>query len=575
MGQLNRFPRYTEVAPTARTVVIGTVVESRREDPTESTVVFTLRVDDVIRGQAPAAIEVEGIRSGLPRRGQRACRENAFLYVHLGDVIALALDGRLDGRAGITTAAWIEGRPERDLIPGVHVLSRSEAIAAARALPPTDAAPSTTGRPVDRSRSVERTLVDGDVPPPASIGPDDGRHGGAAVTCRSGAGAVHAVPTGSVAPEEPVVTAAPDASAAPTGTDPTPPIGPRWLVTLAGTDGKCRMDQVVAWQGGFAGMGEDSVWRSPDGISWRRTDGALPGGAVARQMTMLAYRDSLLVVGVREGDLAVWESRDAKRWRRIRSPSFAVGGTLLSILGVAARDGRLLVLGGVSTPGNPRACETGPCPNVTRAWESGDGRSWRDTVVRDASGRVLRDDRGRPLMIERAYVGPDGFLSLGESGAILGSATGVRWRPVGRLPARIGQVINGIGYRSVDGFTYVAGYTKQPVGDSDRLAVVLRSKDLTTWDEVWTSPYPGWFPLTAAITKDGLAMGGINEPEYPWMATSRDGVSWELSAGGPGLEQGCTDSVAVDESAFVAIGAWCPGASAWTRQDGPATVTAD
>lgn len=140
-GQPNRFPHYAEVAPTARTVVIGTVVGSQSEDPTEATVLFSLRVDDVLRGHPPVTMDIKGLRSGLPVRGAEGCRENAFLYVHVGDVIALALDGRLDGRTGISTAAWIEGRPDRLLMPAGQVLSRARAIAAAKALPGTDTLP--------------------------------------------------------------------------------------------------------------------------------------------------------------------------------------------------------------------------------------------------------------------------------------------------------------------------------------------------------------------------------------------------------------------------------------------------
>lgn len=138
MSQVNRFPEFTDVASSAKTVVIGTVVKSRREDPTEATVLFTLRVDDVLRGDPAATLDIDGLRSGLALRGAESCRENAFLYARVGDVIALALDGRLEGRTGINTAAWIEGRPARLLMPAGQVLTRNRAIAAAKALPPSD-----------------------------------------------------------------------------------------------------------------------------------------------------------------------------------------------------------------------------------------------------------------------------------------------------------------------------------------------------------------------------------------------------------------------------------------------------
>jgi hypothetical protein len=105
-------------------------------------VLFHLRVDEVVRGEPPVTMIIEGLRSGLPVRGEEACRESAFLYVHVGDVIALALDGRLGTRSGVNSAVVIEGRVD-EWTPGLRRMSRREAIAAARALPPSDTAPGT------------------------------------------------------------------------------------------------------------------------------------------------------------------------------------------------------------------------------------------------------------------------------------------------------------------------------------------------------------------------------------------------------------------------------------------------
>jgi hypothetical protein len=140
VNQTNRWPDYGEVAPTAQTVVIGTVISSQREDPTDATVLFQLRVDEVVRGEPPTVMTIEGLRSGLPLRGEDACRENAFLYVHVDDVIALALDGRMGTRSGVNSAVVITGRVD-EWTPGLQRMSRREAVAAARALPASDTAP--------------------------------------------------------------------------------------------------------------------------------------------------------------------------------------------------------------------------------------------------------------------------------------------------------------------------------------------------------------------------------------------------------------------------------------------------
>lgn len=136
VSQPNRFPDFADVAPTARTVVIGTVIETR-PDPDESSGLFTLRVDQVLRGDPPSTMEVEVLRSGLPRQGAPSCRNDAFLHAMTGDVIALAVDGRLGPRSHINTAAWVRGRPD-EWDPGIRILSRKQVIAAAEAMPPTD-----------------------------------------------------------------------------------------------------------------------------------------------------------------------------------------------------------------------------------------------------------------------------------------------------------------------------------------------------------------------------------------------------------------------------------------------------
>jgi hypothetical protein len=136
VSQTNRFPDFADVAPTASTVVIGTVIATG-PDNEGSEGRFTVRIDDAIRGEAQATLEIEFLYSGLPLRGSEACRDSAYLSARAGDVIALALDGSLNGREGVNTAAWIEGQPS-EWDPGVRVMSRAKVISAAKALPATD-----------------------------------------------------------------------------------------------------------------------------------------------------------------------------------------------------------------------------------------------------------------------------------------------------------------------------------------------------------------------------------------------------------------------------------------------------
>jgi hypothetical protein len=142
MDQVNEFPPYTEVAPTADRVIIGTVVGDLSgpgaPDPNGS---FVLRVDQVLKGSVPDTLELSMVRSGLPLRGAPSCRGDAYLKVRVGDVLAIAFHGRFDGQRDVNTAAWVEGRPVRDLVPGAQVLSLREARRAATELPPTDTVP--------------------------------------------------------------------------------------------------------------------------------------------------------------------------------------------------------------------------------------------------------------------------------------------------------------------------------------------------------------------------------------------------------------------------------------------------
>ena len=122
--QTNQFPPFTRVARSADTIVIGTVVEEL-SGHTGEVATFRIRVDEVLRGGAGETMDILGVKSGLPLKGSPSCRENAFLYARLGDVLAIALDGRLHGREGVNTAAWIEGRP--GLTRGAEALTRAAA----------------------------------------------------------------------------------------------------------------------------------------------------------------------------------------------------------------------------------------------------------------------------------------------------------------------------------------------------------------------------------------------------------------------------------------------------------------
>lgn len=115
VGQPNRWPAFEHVAPSARQVVVGTVTETNKGDDLAYSSTFTLEVEDVLRGDAPATIEVDGLRSGLPLRGSRSCIRDAVLSARPGNRIVLAIDGKIPGTRGrLNSAAWIEGDPSTE-----------------------------------------------------------------------------------------------------------------------------------------------------------------------------------------------------------------------------------------------------------------------------------------------------------------------------------------------------------------------------------------------------------------------------------------------------------------------------
>jgi hypothetical protein len=151
---LDPWPSFREAARTAETVLIGQVVESLQDDSADNSVWFRFRVDEVLRGQADAEIEIKFLVSGAPIKH---CDES-ILRVRLNDRIGFALNARIGGVEGlVTTVAWLRDgfaptptpAPDSEeeqleslrdfLMPSVERLAVSE-VRALAALPATDTA---------------------------------------------------------------------------------------------------------------------------------------------------------------------------------------------------------------------------------------------------------------------------------------------------------------------------------------------------------------------------------------------------------------------------------------------------
>lgn len=390
---------------------------------------------------------------------------------------------------------------------------------------------------------------------PASAGPAPSRPSQLPSAC--GPGEPEPLPTARVDPQAPASLVSPDVQAE---LPPADPVGSPWLLSLRGGGPKgCALDGVVSWARGFVATTHDDggltwLWLSGDGYSWTRLRPRIPGAGRRRVRVgpVVSYGDGLMLFGTRGGRLLVWRSEDGKAWRAVPGGrTFRSRGAHIGYQ-IAVSGRRILVMGATYT-----GCEAVLCPDEAVAWTSADGDHWRRTTPAAAS----RGDPS-PYVAADVTVGPAGFLTLGPEGVLLGSRAGARWRPVGSLPqgARPTRMV---AYRASDGYTYMVDDASAAFPE----LVVRRSSDLRTWAEVYRSPYPGWIPSVWAVGDGGIVISGYDQGEFVWALSSTDGVSWDLSAGWPGMEHGDITGAAVDgrRSVLVALGQNSAGNLAWVR----------
>jgi hypothetical protein len=136
------FPEYwvpfTEAAPTADRVVIGTVIENLDAElgSPDTTARFVLRVDETLRGKARGRITVRYVTSDDPRN---QCPGVTFLAA-IGWRVAIAQGARVAGiPRDVTTFALINHTFEGGSIVGIQHLS-VEQVRHLAALPDTSTA---------------------------------------------------------------------------------------------------------------------------------------------------------------------------------------------------------------------------------------------------------------------------------------------------------------------------------------------------------------------------------------------------------------------------------------------------
>lgn len=116
---IDPWPSFAAAAPSARTVFVGTVTEIGPGGRT----VFTLDVDEILRGNAPSVIRFDGFRSGVPLI--HCPHFPADLRVRTpGEQLAFAMDAKADGVPGrIDAVAFVgDSKPSRFYLPGMEQL---------------------------------------------------------------------------------------------------------------------------------------------------------------------------------------------------------------------------------------------------------------------------------------------------------------------------------------------------------------------------------------------------------------------------------------------------------------------
>lgn len=136
--QLDRWPSFTEAAPSAKRIIVGEVVESYFDDSADNAITFRMRVDEVLRGRSRRALEFRDVvRSGAPLT---ICPGDSILRVRVGDILAFAFDARVASSPDpVLAVAWIRGTPDDFLMPGAERLTLAE-VRSLAALPATDTA---------------------------------------------------------------------------------------------------------------------------------------------------------------------------------------------------------------------------------------------------------------------------------------------------------------------------------------------------------------------------------------------------------------------------------------------------
>jgi hypothetical protein len=177
-----------------------------------------------------------------------------------------------------------------------------------------------------------------------------------------------------------------------------------------------RMDEAVAWRGGFALVGgDDRLWTSKDGLTWTRASGAPEyAGIVGLNGILLAGGEGIDGFGT-----GLWMSGDAVTWQKVPIPHsfYSVGCEKVACSGLAvSSQGVVVVATAGSQPNNSLD------PSIL--YFSADGTIWSRATLPEQAYEVavhsfldgfvaigMVPDPGDPTggLRQRAWRSPDGL----------------------------------------------------------------------------------------------------------------------------------------------------------------------
>jgi hypothetical protein len=321
----------------------------------------------------------------------------------------------------------------------------------------------------------------------------------------------------------------------------------------------------TAWTGGFASVhvGADRVlssWVSADGRDWQGV--ALPA-EIRSVAALLRLDDGLAIIANQDvlDDIWRWEtwrSSDGLAWvrtsrERVPMPArfdgrrqvghgfWSLGDRVVSLMTYTDVPCCGRSAGWLVVAAHERASE------VVFAWVSDDGRRW-------SRHRTTGIPQGGEVHF--LVTAGDGELFANKGGsdrALLRTTDGIRWRPIGQLPAELETYSPVLLDHNDEGLLLVG---QAEVESRSRYRMTYwHSADGRAWEPTMTRF--GGVPIDVASSGDVVVVAGndgysrTSGIEHPWLTVSTDGGrTWDESLAWVGEEELCLESISARGRSF-------------------------